>query len=63
MEAVTVAGLAVVIVGGLYSLLDLIRDLGLEPRLMRAEKKMRGVRSSRLSTPQGRIEKMAGMHV
>lgn len=58
-----IAGLAVVLVGGFYSLRDLLDDMGL-----RAKKYRRGSGNSTLVgkdvlTTQGRVKEMAGMNV
>ncbi|BCS55711.1 hypothetical protein [Geobacter sp. SVR] len=63
MEAVTIAGLAVVAVGGFYSLKDMLSDLGIRIDLARLEKSAAKCTRRSLSVPQRRIEKMAGMHV
>lgn len=66
MEAVMIAGLAVVVVGGFYSLRDLLDDLGLGAK--RAKKGKRDSGNSTLVgkgvlTAQGRVKEMAGMNV
>jgi hypothetical protein len=62
MEAVMIAGLAVVAIGGYYSVLDLLEDVGI---------RIKGPRKAGESTPSGRavlsaqgvVKKMAGMNV
>ncbi len=63
MEAVTIAGLAVVAAGAYFSLVDLIADTGLACWLKRMKKKRSLVCGRDIITPQSRIKKVAGMHI
>lgn len=63
MEAVTIAGLAVVAVGGYYSLLDLLSDAGVTGRVKKFRQRESLVCGRDIVTPQSRIKKMAGMHI
>lgn len=63
MEAVTIAGLAVVTVGGYYALLDLLNDAGVTGRVKKFQKKGSLVCGRDIITPQSRVKKMAGMHI
>ena len=63
MEAITIGGLAVLAVGGYYSLIDLINDMGLGAKRIEAGKKVSPVSRSYFSAPQTGIKKMAGMHI
>lgn len=64
MEAITIAGVAVVVVGGWYSALDLLADMGIKVR-RRSEI---GVKRSNFSGscrfPEERsVKQMAGMNI
>lgn len=63
MEAVTIAGLAVVVVGGYYSVVDLIHDMGIVWRGVDAEAKKSVISNRYVVTPKPGIKKMAGMHI
>jgi hypothetical protein len=63
MEAVMIAGVAVVAVGGVYAGLDLLNDLGVRIEKRRPEVAGRSVSRRCLFTAQGGVKKMAGMHV
>jgi len=63
MEAVTIAGLAVVAVSGYYSLRDLLSEAGVAGKLKKFRKKESIVCGRDIITPQSRIKKMAGMHI
>jgi len=62
MEAIMIAGVAVVAVGGWYSALDMLADMGI-----RFRKNSAGIKSSYNLTnsfpAQRRIEQMAGMNI
>ena len=61
MEAVMIAGLAVVATGGYYFVLDLLVDMGIRVKEPEAGS---SPLSGRVSlTAQGRVKKMAGMNV
>lgn len=63
MEAVMIAGLAVVATGGYYFVLDLLGDMGIRVKGPRPEAGSSPL-SGRVSlTAQGRVKKMAGMNV
>lgn len=63
MEAIMVGGLAVLAVGGYYSVVDFMNDLGIR----REGTRVAGEKSVRcrcyLVAPQTGIKKMAGMHI
>lgn len=63
MEAVTLAGIAVVVAGGYYSAVDFLGDIGIHAK--KSPIKTRGFSFSRrcVNPAQRRIKKMAGMHV
>lgn len=63
MEAVTVAGIAVVAVGGYYSVLDLLADLGIRIRRTQPETKKTTYSCTYIFTPQSRIKKVARMNI
>lgn len=63
MEAVTIAGIAVVVVGGFYTAIDLLSDLGICVKKPRAETKMMSFPHRCGLPPQKRVKKMAGVHV
>lgn len=58
MEAITIGGLAVVIVGGYYTLVDFFQDMGIRFTLA---KRCRSKR--RFVAPQITVKKMAWMHI
>jgi hypothetical protein len=63
MEAVTIAGIAVVLAGGFYSVIDLLDDMGICVKKTRPET---GILSfpRRCDLPQQRqVKKMPGVHV
>jgi hypothetical protein len=63
MEAVTLAGIAVVAVGGYYSVLDLLADLGIRIRRTQPETKTSTYSCTNIFTPQRRIKKVAGVNI
>ena len=63
MEVVMIAGLTVVAVGGFYSALDFLTDMGIGARRRQSEVKKSPFYSRGVLTPQGRIKKMAGMYI
>lgn len=63
MEAITIAGLAVVAMGGYYTLIDFMNDLGLSGRRVEAAARKLPVSRRYVVAPQPGIKKMAGMHV
>jgi len=63
MEAVTIAGLAVLAVGGYYSIIDFMNDLGIRGKRVKVEAKNLPVSQRYIVATQSRIKKMAGMHV
>lgn len=65
MEAITIAGAAVVAVGGWYSAVDLLSDLGIRigKRNGTAMKSRCGVRSGQHVPAQRRIKQMAGVNI
>lgn len=63
MEAITLAGLAVLAFGGYYSLIDCMIDLGFRKRATHAADKNLDVSRRCILTPQAGIKKMAGMNI
>jgi DNA-binding transcriptional regulator GbsR (MarR family) len=63
MEAITIAGLAVLAVGGYYSIIDFTNDLGIGRNRVKAGVKKLPVSQLYIVTHQPGIKKMAGMHV
>ena len=63
MEAIMIAGVAVVAVGGYYSALDLLDDLGIYVRMTRPGTKNSSLSGKYVISSQARIKKVAGMHV
>jgi hypothetical protein len=63
MEAIMVGGVAVLAIGGYFSIVDFMNDLGLGRRT--SEKKVNSSRVSRFRsvTPQTSIKKMTWMHI
>lgn len=63
MEAVMIAGLAVVAVGGFYSMLDLLGDLGIRIGRRQPEREKSPLSRRSVVPAQGRVKEMAGMNV
>jgi hypothetical protein len=63
MEAVTIAGLAVVAVGGYFSLLDFLNEAGFAGMVKKSDSKKSFARERDIITSQSRIKKVAGMHI
>jgi len=63
MEAVTIAGVAVVIVGGIYSFLDLLADLGIQVSTSKSTGNNSPVFGSCLLASQRRVKKVAGVNI
>jgi hypothetical protein len=63
MEAIMIGGLAVLAVGGYYTLIDAMNDLGLCKRTVRVTTKKLSVTRNCIITPQTGIKKMAGMNI
>jgi hypothetical protein len=63
MEAVTIAGLAVVAVGGYFSVQDFLNEAGITGRVKRFREKASLVSGRGNVAPQSRIKKVAGMYV
>jgi hypothetical protein len=63
MEAVTIAGLAVVVIGGYFSLSDFINEIRLVARLRKSGIKRSAVWGRDIVTPESRVKKMAGMNI
>ena len=63
MEAIMIAGLAVVIIGGYYSVLDMLTDLRLSERKEQAESNRSIITRKCDLTLQGSIKKMSRLHV
>jgi len=63
MEAITIAGLAVVVVGGYFTILDFLGDAGINVRKQRQYRAQSISIGNRICSNQSRIKKMAGMHI
>ena len=63
MEAITIGGLAVLAVGGYYSIIDFMHDLGIRGRRVETTAKKLPVSRSYVVSTQTGIKKMAGMHI
>lgn len=63
MEAVMIAGIAVVAVGGWYSVLDLLADMGIKFRKRSAGAIKSGYCLQDRFPAQRRIKQMAGMNI
>jgi hypothetical protein len=63
MEAVTIAGLAVIAIGGYFSLADLINEIGLLARPGKSGIKRSAAWGRDIVTPESRVKKMAGMNI
>lgn len=63
MEAITVAGIAVVVAGGYYSAVDLLNDFGITIKKSQPESKSLLLSSDGFFASQRRVKKMAGMHI
>jgi hypothetical protein len=63
MEAITIAGLVVLAVGGYYSVVDFLNDLGLCGRRFETATQKPPVSQRYIITPQTGIKKVAGMHI
>lgn len=63
MEAITLAGLIVVLVGGYYTIADFMHDLGIQPTISkRLARKLHDSKRA-INMPQSGIKKMARMHI
>lgn len=63
MEAVTIAGLAVVAICGYFTVLDFMGDIGLAGKKQRHASDESFSAENRVCSHQSRIKKMAGMHI
>lgn len=63
MEAITIAGLAVVAIGGYYSVIDFLNDVGIHGRRSETAVKKLPVARGYILARQPGIKKMAGMHI
>lgn len=63
MEAITIAGLAVAAIGGYYSVIDFLNDVGIRGRRVETAAKKLPVSRYYILTRQPEIKKMAGMHI
>lgn len=63
MEAITIAGVAVVLVGGFYSAVDLLSDLGIRINRSRFKTENDSPTHGRTLPAQSRVKKMAGVHI
>lgn len=62
MEAIMIAGVAVVAVGGYYSALDFMANLGIRLKRTRTKSRKTTEYCSCIIASQRRIKKVAGMH-
>ena len=63
MEAIMIGGLAVLAVGGYYTAIDFLYDLGIRGRRVETTAKKSPVSRHYSVSPQTEIKKMAGMHI
>lgn len=63
MEAIMVGGLAVLAVGGYFSVMDFMTDLGLHRKKTEIAVTRLPISRRYTVTPQTGIKKMAGMHI
>ncbi len=63
MEAITIAGVAVVAVGGYFTVLDFMADLGINVRKQKHDRNQSLSMGNRICPNQPRIKKMAGVHI
>jgi len=63
MEAITIAGLAVLAIGGYYSVIDFLNDVGIYGRESETAVKKSPVSRGYILTRQSGVKKMAGMHI
>jgi len=63
MEAVTIGGIAVVLVGGFYSVVDLLNDFGIRLKKRRPERESPSYCGRNFLPTQKRIKKMTGVYV
>ncbi|HEY3308371.1 MAG TPA: hypothetical protein VGJ93_07930 [Desulfuromonadaceae bacterium] len=63
MEAVMIAGLAVVAVGGYFSVLDFLDNLGIKVKDSRQEKCRSAILRTGINPAQGRVKKMSGVNI
>lgn len=64
MEAIMIAGIAVVVVGGWYSVADLLADCGIRIRKqIRVERKSGSFFRDCTVPAQGRVKQMAGVNI
>jgi hypothetical protein len=63
MEAITIGGLAVLAVGGYYSAIDFLNDIGIRGRWTETKVKKLPVSHRCSVTPQPGVKKMARLYV
>jgi hypothetical protein len=63
MEAVTIAGLAALAVGGYFSVIDFMTDLGIRRKNVEVAVQKLNVTRRYAVAPQSGIKKMAGMNI
>lgn len=63
MEAITIGGAAVLIVGGYYSIMDILQDFGINITVHERLWKQWESSKRPFNTPQIKIKKMTGMHI
>lgn len=63
MEAITIAGLAVLAAGGYYSIIDFLNDLGMCGKGIGSETGKSATSQHSIGTHQAGIKKMTGMYI
>jgi len=63
MEAIMVGGVAVLAIGGYFSIIDFMNDLGFGRKKSKERSKSPYISTFYRITPQTGIKKMAGMHI
>lgn len=63
MEAIMIAGVAAVAVGGCYAIQDFMSDLGLQLKKTRTKTRKTTECCSCIIAAQRRIKKVSGMHI
>ncbi len=63
MEAIIIAGVAVVVAGGYYSTLDLLADLGIQAKTARSANRNSSLFGKCVLPSQRRVKKVAGVNI